>query len=552
MVGLAFAFPRAGSRGFRCVERWFGRLARRKGLSVAVVCATVLGLRLLLLPLQPLPQPFVHDEFSYLLAADTFASGRLTNPTHPMWVHFESFHISQVPTYMSMYFPGQGMIMALGKIVFGHPWFGVWLSVALMCSAICWMLQAWLPPGWALLGGMLAAVRLGLFSYWMNSYWGGALAALGGALVLGALPRLLRRCRLRDTVLMGAGLAILANTRPYEGLLLALPVAVRLVVWIAGRARPPMRALLPRVVIPMILLAGAVAGAMAFYNSRVFLNPFTLPYQINRAQYGIARLFPWQPPSPEPAYRHKVMRDFYTSMEVKEMEGSRTPSGFARKTGQKIGVEVLFVLGFALVVPLVFLPRVVRDRRIRFLICTVCFVEVGLSLNAWLFPHYIAPSVCALYALLLQAMRHMRVCRPGGTPVGLSLTRALVCTCILLLGLRAFAAPLDIEIPRFPYMWYGTAPLGLERANVLRQLETQPGRQLAIVRYAPDHNSLDEWVYNSADIDRSKVVWARDMGAPGNQELIHYFKDRAVWLVEPDKIPPRISLYVDLPKEKLP
>ncbi len=544
MGGLAFALPLAGSRAFGRVEQWFGRLARRQGLSVAVVGAAVLGVRLLLLPLQPVPQPFVHDEFSHLLAADTFASGRLTNPTHPMWVHLESFHISFVPTYMSMYFPGQGLILALGKVVFGDPWFGVWLSAALMCSAICWMLQGWLPPGWALLGGFLAAMRLGLFSYWMNSYYGGALPALGGALVLGALPRLMRRRRLRDTLWMGAGLAVLANTRPYEGLLIAVPVAVRLVVWMAGRSRPPLPVLLGRIVVPMTVLAATLAGAMAFYNYRVFLNPFTLPYQVNRAQYGVAQQFVWQPLLPTPAYRHKIMRDFYVSKQAADMKTARTLAGFAEKTVEKLGIGAFFFFGWALAAPLVFLPWAVRDRRIRFLVWTACLFAAGLSLNAWLLPHYAAPATCVLYALLLQAMRHLRVRRSGGSRVGLALIRAMVCTCVLLAGVRAFAAPLGIAVPRGPSMWYGTEPLGLERASVLRQLEALPGRQLAIVRYTPEHDPLDDWVYNAADIDGAKVVWARDMGATENEALIRYFKDRTVWLVQPDSTPPGISRYL--------
>jgi hypothetical protein len=545
LIALAFCCPEAGARLFRRIEGFLGYIARKRALSVFLCGAVPCCLRLLILPLSPIPHPWIQDDFSFLLAADTFASGRLTNPTHPMWVHFESFHIDWHPTYMSMYFPAQGMIMAAGKVLAGHPWSGVWASCGLMCAALCWALQGWLPSSWALLGGMLAGLRLGLFSYWIDTYSGGAVAAAGGALVLGALPRILKTFRARDFFWMALGLAVLANSRPYEGLLVSVP-AVLAIAWSLWKKPHPVTSVLARRMAPG---AAVVAGALLFlgyYDHRLFGSAFTLPYEVNRQTYAIAPHFLWQPLRPEPVYHHRAMRAFYTGGEFgAEMnwyrEETRSVLGYLKIGAEKLLGANMFFLNFALVPPLLALPWAFRDRRIRVLAAGGLVLAAGLAVETWFIPHYLAPATALLYVILLQCMRHLRVWRAQG----LFLVRATPVLCVVLALLRAFAPPLHIQLPKPAQasgFWYGAGPIGLERARVAAELEGHPGPQLAIVRYVPDH-LYPEWVYNGADIDHSKLVWAREMDPASNRELLTYFKDRTAWLIEPDRDPPRVTPY---------
>ena len=531
MLGLAA--PRFGCKSFRRLERRFSECGANRTLAILVAGLFPVILRLSLLPAIPIPQPHVADEFGYLLLADTFASGRITNPTPPMWRYFESLYVFHQPTYSSQYPIAQGVMMAVPMAVGLHPWFGVLMSAGLMCAALCWMLQGWLPPKWALLGALVAGVRFDAVTSWMNSYWGGATAAIGGALLLGALPRLLRRARVRDALVAGAGLAILSQSRPFEGVLLSLPVGAVLLSRLLVRAQERVRTLAPLAVVSVVVIAGAI-----YYNWRVTGHALLLPYKLHQRIYGTPQNLLWNSPVTT-ASRVTEFRDIRDNFDwqFKQFKDQSTWSGLGDALKAKSRTVWDFYLQPVLSVPLLLLPLTLRRGGMRFLLATCLFVLLAEFLSyPFFYPHYIGLLCGPLLVLVLQGARYLRTIRWRGVRVGDAAFRwcavsGAISSVLLVTG--AVLSPASIAQASTP------------RSRLDEELKRRGGKHLVLVRYAPRHSIHEPWIYNAADVDRSPVIWARELDETSMLPLLRYYGDRQVWLVNADAQTPKLTPYAE-------
>lgn len=515
------------------------RFASRRRLAIISVFLLLFAGRIALLHFIPVPPPKIPDEFSAALSGDTFAHWRVTNPTHPMWRYFETIFVNQKPTYNSMYPPGIGLFMAAGQIVTCQPWYGILVSVALAAAAVCWMLQGWVPPRWALWGGLLF-VLLAIKNCLTESYLGEGIVALGGALVLGAIPRIVRKRNPSAPIWLGLGVGLLAITRPYEGAVFVAGLVVGGFLWASWEGLRA-RTLLKRVAIPASAVLLPIFACLGYMNWRTTGKPLLAPYQLNLMDQHMTRPFFWQrPANPFPSYDYAAMANFYRDWEMNWWRSTHgSVRGFSLFVADKLNMlywPIVWPLGIAAVLGC-FLCFKQPNRR--FLPIAAMLFGLGLGVETYqLLPKYAATAWGLVILLSIYGLRSMNLWKrralgslPTCRAAALFLPSALaLCTVGLFL-----AGSHEMKVNHWERWW--TA-----RQQLLEALSRLPGKQLVVVRYSKTHLPYEEWVYNRSDVDSAKVVWARD-SSQGDTELLRYFRNRTIWLLEPDGSFPSIMRY---------
>lgn len=550
LTAVAIWKPRWFSRLLTGVEKITGWLGRHSRWTVLLVGMLTFGLHGGLTLVVGRSAPHIHDEFANLLAADTFAKGRLANPAHPLAEFFEEIHVlceppdSPTPVRMSKYPPAQGLMLALGQVTVGQPIVGMWFSVALACAALCWAFFAWLPPRWAVLGGALVALHPVLLK-WGQVYWGGAEAMLGGALVVGGFGRFIKGPRPADGFWFAVGCVWMALSRPFEGLLVALMVGVGLAVWIwKQRAILEIR-VLRRALLPAAIVGGLYLGWQGYYNARLTGDYFKFSYMVYEERYAVAPFLVWMKPRPEPTYHHALIREHFVGYAREEYDAQQSLRGFARQSVVKIKRLARDYLGrfYVLAIPLLALPWVWRQGgRARFAVGMVLGFGLLTLQETWMWDRYAAPIGGFLFVTILLGLRQCSVWRPAGRPWGRT---------VVVLVLLGFLGQTVLWMKSRRWENH-RQDWDYQRQQMIAHLTRQGGQHLILVRYGPRQSVHDDWVHNGADIDGAPVVWARDMGAEKNKRLLEYFAGRKVWLLESElpvaqvrdqmKTPPRHEL----------
>ena len=509
----------------------FQRLAARTGWSMLLLATLPMALRLLLLARHPVPTPAGADSFGYILLADTLRHFRLANPPHALHQFFETVFVLQSPSYSSIYPLGQGLALALGWMIFGHPWAGVVLSVAALCSLCYWMLRGWTTPGWALAGGLLAVIQFGPLNEWMNIYWGGAVSAAAGCLVFGALPRLRGAATRRNAALLGVGLGIHLLTRPFESIFL----------WIAAAAflLPEWRRLARLAPIAALAVLPALA-LMLFHAHAVTGSWTTIPYAESRYQYGVPTTFTFQPVPVPHNQLTTQQRLTYEGQAAVHGDERDTVGRFADRWATRLRFYRFFLLA-PLYLALPFFLLRLREPRFVWVAATILLFTLGTTFYPYFFPQYVAAIACLLLLAAIAGLERLSRISPEGARVLLCLAAAHF---LFFYGIHAMGNDrVFLSMARFEswdFVNFGD-PEG--RAAVNRQLAEIPGKKLVFVRYGPEHQ-FHEWLHNAAEIDRAPVVMALDLGSD-NEMLRKYYPDRSVWLLEPDAKPVRLAPYKD-------
>ena len=480
------------------------------------------------------PEPVINDEFSRLLAADTFASGKLANPSHLLWEHFQTFHVLQQPTYASKYLPGQGLLLALGQVLGGHPVVGLWIGATLFSVSIYWMIAGIAPRSWGMLGGLIAALNFCVLGYWGQKYWGGYLSATGCSLVYGALFRLSKKSTIPISLVLGVGLVIISLSRPLESLFAIVPGGGYFLYRFIKNKNREWRSFFVRVCLPAVVVVAPGLLWMGYYNYRVTGDAFTMPYMLYKNPSTGTPLFLFSEPKPTP---DRELNEFIANAKfhLAKFNSQQNLSGYLTIKSQQFVICLLFYFRFVFLIPLLMIPFMWKKNWTSVALLATIVVWGITFCEYQSFPRKIAPATGLMVLLIVQGLRVLR-CSKRHLP---GLGNILVFT-----TLTTFF--ISILVSFHPFFHNPPWASARYRQEIEKKLTANGENHLIFVKYGKDVFPHFDYVQNKANIDASQLVWARNLDPVKNQKLIEYYSDRQVWTLSVQRYAPKLKPYSSL------
>jgi hypothetical protein len=322
---------------------------------------------------------------------------------------------------------------------------------------------------------------------------------------------------------MGAGAAVLLLTRPFEGFILCSSVGAYIVCRLANRKTAFVWNLVQIAASNAVCLVPTALFLLSI-NAAVTGKVEVTPYSLHHQQYDVVPFWIGAELREEPDYRHPTMRRLYAGVLVSEFLEQRViPTYLKHRVGALTWMAQRFSL--LLLSPLLLAGTVFAFRKkgpTRFL-ATWSLAAFAIEMCVpWVHPHYFAHIAPGIVLAVVAGTRHVSLRWP-------CLRRLPEAVLAVYLGVNGFTIWLQSQAV--------DATWAHDRDRVVRTLLESDKQDLIIVRYARNHNPHEEWVYNSALIDDSPIVWAREMDSAANSSLLTYFQDRRVWLLLPDQKP---------------
>jgi hypothetical protein len=460
---------------------------------------------------QGTPEPKTPEDYARILGAENFAAGRVVSPAYAGDFFLQTYLTLTEPARFPALPPLPSLLLAAG-IRLGDPAYGLWVTMGLFVASGAWMLMAFAPSRWVIVGSLFLVFWYGALSYWGQTYSSAAALGIGVNLSFGGIRRFWRTRQSYEIIWLGLGMLWIWFCSPIV-FFFAIPIPI----FLLGRYCLGKRKIGPVLILMIFGFIGILFQLT--YNRSTTGSWGTSPSTLYEETYDRNPFFVWQKPVLPPEYDFWRMEQY--DFLVGEVNAKlKPPVGMIWMERIKdslmfyAGLPCLFLFAGALWLKHSFWCRIFLWSAGIALLPAIVILPFDIS--------YTAPLATSFLLLTIWCLRRIGVTRRRNRWL---LPQGVVCFVLFIF----FSCAL--------YRGDGHAPskviseAAFHRKEIIKHLEKESGSHLVLIRYDPLVAPEIEYVYNGAEPAKQKIIWARWHETRSLVPLFELCEGRKFWML---------------------